>query len=323
MINKIRVLNDNWRNFMQPDNKKVYSGIDSLPRGSAPDTIIPGCMVLEGGAFRGLYGEGVLDYLMQAGINLQCTIGVSAGACNGWHYVSGQIGRSARVNLGCRHDPRYVGAIAMKENAGLMGFKYFFEDYAKEYDDPFDLERFNRPDRRYIAVATNCRTGKPVCFEKGRCKEIDQALRASASMPYLSRPVMVEGKPCLDGGCSVKVPFRWALRHEFEKIVVIRTREREYRRDESSFDTKMAGIVYHNYPKLAAKLKTSPARANRECDQMDRLEAEGRIFVIAPSKPVTVGRVEGDMERLGALYRLGYQDAEAAMPALKHYLAAD
>ena len=166
-------LNDNWRHFMQSDNKKVYSDIDSLPRGSAPDTIIPGCMVLEGGAFRGLYGEGALDCLMQEGINLQCTIGVSAGACNGWHYVSGQIGRSARVNLGCRHDPRYVGAIAMKENAGLMGFKYFFEDYEKEYDDPFDLERFNRPDRRYIAIATNCRTGKPVCFEKGRCRKID------------------------------------------------------------------------------------------------------------------------------------------------------
>lgn len=308
---------------MRSDNKKIYSGIDNLPRGSAPDTIIPGCMVLEGGAFRGLYGEGALDCLMEQGINLQCTIGVSAGACNGWHYVSGQIGRSARVNLGCRHDPRYVGAIAMKENAGIMGFKYFFEDYEKEHDDPFDRERFNCPERRYIAVATNCRTGRPVCFEKGKCSEIDQALRASASMPYLSKPVMVEGKPCLDGGCSVKVPFRWALKHDFDKIVVIRTRDRSYRRRENSLDTKMAGIVYHSCPELAAKLKTSPARSNRECDQMDRLEAEGRIFVIAPSEPVTVGRVESDMEKLGALYWLGYHDAEWALPKLQNYLSAD
>ena len=46
--------------------------------GEASNVTTPGCMVLEGGAFRGLYTQGVLDVLMQEGINLACTIGVSA-----------------------------------------------------------------------------------------------------------------------------------------------------------------------------------------------------------------------------------------------------
>ena len=89
--------------------KKVFSGIGNLPNGDASDIITEGCIVLEGGAFRGVYGEGVLDALMEADINFRCTIGVSAGALNGANYVSGQIGRSARINLRYRYDSRYVG----------------------------------------------------------------------------------------------------------------------------------------------------------------------------------------------------------------------
>lgn len=298
--------------------EKVYSGIADLPNGDAPKTVVPGCMVLEGGAFRGLYGEGVLDFLMQQGINLQCTIGVSAGAMNGFHYVSGQIGRSARVNLGLRHDPRYVGRAARKNNQGIIGFDYIYGEYEKT--DPFNYERFESPERRFIAVATNVGNGQTVYFEKGVCKDIRQAIRASASMPYLSKPVPIEGIYCLDGGCSVKIPFRWALEQDFEKVVVIRTRQKEYRRKEKSMETRLANLVYRRYPDFVRQLKTGPARANADCDEIDRLEEEGRMFVISPSEPVTISRIEGDMEKLGALYYLGRRDAERLLPDLKKYL---
>lgn len=142
--------------------EKVYSGIDRLPKGEAADRLTEGCIVLEGGAFRGVYGEGVLDALMEADLNFRCTIGVSAGALNGATYVSGQIGRSARINLRYRHDSRYVGARALRNNHGVIGFDFAFETL--ERDDPFDRARFMEPNRRFIAVAANCKTGENNLF---------------------------------------------------------------------------------------------------------------------------------------------------------------
>ena len=106
---------------------KIYSHIDKIPSGSASRKVTEGCLVLEGGAFRGLYSQGFMDAMMKAGINMQCTIGVSAGAMAGMNYVAGQIGRSARVNLKYRHDSRYVGIQAVRHNKGLIGFDFVFD----------------------------------------------------------------------------------------------------------------------------------------------------------------------------------------------------
>ena len=160
-------------------SNKIFSGINELPSGEASDKITEGCLVLEGGAFRGVYGEGVLDALMEEGINLSCTIGVSAGAMNGLNYVSGQIGRSARFNLRYRHDQHYVGLPAVRNNGGLIGFDFAFEEYDKI--DPLNKERFYDPKRRFLAVATNILTGKPEYFDRDTCSDIMRAIRASAS----------------------------------------------------------------------------------------------------------------------------------------------
>ena len=125
-------------------NKKIFSKIDKIPRGRATDKISKVCLVLEGGAFRGLYGEGVLDALMLAGINAECTIGVSAGAMNGMNYVSGQIGRAARVNLTYRHDSRYIGLKAIKNNGGMVGFDFVMNHIEEEI---FDEETFLTQDK--------------------------------------------------------------------------------------------------------------------------------------------------------------------------------
>ena len=137
-------------------NKKVFSGLSRLPKGLASDQLTEGCIVLEGGAFRGLYTSGVLDALMEAGINLSCTVGVSAGALNGMNYVSGQIGRSGRLNLTYRHDSRYVGLKAIRKNRGVIGFDFILKNVNKE--DPLNEERFFRPDSRFVVVATDCIT---------------------------------------------------------------------------------------------------------------------------------------------------------------------
>lgn len=298
---------------------KIYSRLDQVPRTEASDHIIPGCMVLEGGSFRGLYTGGVLDFLMENDINLAATVGVSAGALNGYNYAAGQIGRASRFNLSYRHDGNYVGFPAVLRNKGIFGFDLLFDD--SRNNDPLNMERFLDAKRRFAAVATDCLTGEAVYFEKGTCPDIFQGIRASASMPVFSAMVPLAGGKYLDGGCSVNIPFQWALDQGFEKIVVVRTRDRSYRKPEASGSgAALQKFLYHRYPAFLEKLMESSARYNAECDAVDELERQGRIFVIAPSSPVTVKRLESDMEKLGALYWQGRSDAEAQLEDLKRYL---
>ena len=118
---------------------KTYSKLEEIKIGQSNESVINGCLVLEGGAFRGIYSEGVLDVLLENDINMQCTIGTSAGALNGVNYVAGQYGRSARASLGHRHDKRFVGTTAFMNNQGIIGFNFLFEGMNEEI--PFDSER--------------------------------------------------------------------------------------------------------------------------------------------------------------------------------------
>lgn len=301
--------------------QQLYSGWYTLPAGKASDNVTPGCLVLEGGAFRGLYTSGVLDAFMEADINLQCTVGVSAGALNGMYYTAGQIGRSARINLRYRHDPRYVGLQAVRRNRGLIGFDFVF-GHLDDVPD-FDMERFSAPERDFYAVATNVHTAQPEFFGKDLGREIFQAVQASASMPYVSKPVPLRQRQYLDGGCSLNIPYRWAIDKGFEKIVVIKTQHPDYRKPltEHSLRGHTPEEIYQNdYPDLADALRGANARYNRECEELEALAESGRVFVIAPSEPVNVTRLETDMEKLGRLYYLGYEDGKRETARLQEYL---
>lgn len=298
---------------------KVFSRIDDVLDGKTSDKITDGCIVLEGGAFRGLYTEGVLDYLMTQDINMQTTIGVSAGAINGSNYVSGQIGRAARTNLRYRHNSDYVGFGAIRKNDGIIGFDFLYNELEKI--DPIDKERFFDSSRKMIAVTANLITGKEEYMDRDTCSDIFQAIRASASMPFVSKPVYIDSIPYLDGGCITKIPFQWALDKGFEKIIVVRTRDDAYRSPAPKADAnKVCNKFYRNYPEFAAVLARNNIMYNNQCDELERLRNEGRVFVIGPSKPVEIGRLEPDTEKLGELYFLGVEDAKKNFEALKTYL---
>ncbi len=333
-----------------PSLDEILAGI---PHGQASETLVPGCLVLEGGAFRGLYTQGFLDAMMENGLNLSCVIGVSAGALAGVNYVAGQIGRSARTNLTYRHDSRYIGAKSLLHSHSLLDVGFLTED--RGVLEPLDRARFDRPEQRFVAVATNCETGKAAYFEKGRCGDILLAARASATMPFISPVVMIDGVPYLDGGCSCAIPYRWAMEQGYEKIVVIRTREASFRcsdrarrRTDAPGETgvlkKLPGArrvlrvypavreqllrreesamnrIYRSYPALAASFLDSFRRYNAQCDELETLDRHGRLMHICPSQSVRVGRIEGDVNKLRNLYFLGRDDCLRALPDLRRYL---
>lgn len=305
-------LMDDW------DRKKTWSGIDSVKLSSAPDTIVPGCMVLEGGSFRGCYTSGVLDVLMENGINLQTTIGTSAGALNGYNYVAGEIGRAAKINLGYRHDRRYMGPRTLARNRGVVGFDFLLNEVEEEI--PFNRERFEDPNRRFLVTVTNCETGQVRYCEKGITPDFQKAVQASASMPFVSDMVEVDGVPCLDGGCAVKIPYRWALDNGFEKILVVRTRPAEYRRpQETKAFTEITERIYRNYPQLVELLDNQSEQYNGACQELEQLQEQGKLLMLCPSGSISVSAIEGDMERLGALYLLGRADAKLILPQIRAY----
>lgn len=297
-------------------DKPEYLSVSGIPTGTATDVITPGCLVLEGGGFRGLYTSGALDALMVHGINLQTVLGVSAGALNGANYVSGQIGRSARANLGYRHDKNYIGVRAARKSHALIRLDFLLRDF--NAIEPFDMERFCSPDRRFVAEVTDCETGKPLFKERTNTSDILTAMKASASLPVVTPAVEVDGVPCLDGGCANKIPYTWALDEGYSKIVVIKTRSKGYRKEIK--ENPLVNRMYRKNPQFLESMSAVEALYNLQCDALEELEKSGRLFVLTPSEPVAVGRIEGNLEKLTHLYWLGYRDMEARLSDLKAYL---
>lgn len=303
--------------------RKEFSRIDEIKTYEVEETeITPGSLVLEGGAFRGLYTAGVLDCLMDNHINIGTVAGISAGGLNGVNYVAGCRGRSAKGILVNRFNPRYVGPEAVLESGSVVGFKVMFEDFDEVL--PLNEERLFRGDKKLYLGCTNVNTGLIEYFDQsvGR-EEFYNAMRATASMPLLSRIVNVLGGQYLDGGCHSKFPLDFALKNHWEKIVVVSTRPLSYRRKEVSSEYRLEKIFYRNYPDFVGACKEASLKYNRDCVKIKNLEKEGKVFVIEPSEPVTVSRLEKDMEKLGSLYELGYNDASKKIEELKAYLYSD
>ena len=296
-------------------HEKIYSGIDCIPSGTAGRDLTSGCLVLEGGGWKGLYTLGVLDAMMEMGINFSTVVGVSAGALSGLGYVAGQIGWGARIDLTYRHDRDYCGLGAFRKDHGITGFSYLFHDILREH--PIDEQRLMEPERRLAVSATNLLTGQAEYFEKGKC-DLYRAVQASASVPFASRPVLIGDTPYLDGGCAEKIPMSWARNCGEEKLVVVRTRELSFRRKPGA--PVIAKRMYRKYPAFVQSMEKVNEEFNRCVGELEQEEAEGKIFLLAPSKPVTVKRFDGDMEKLGELYWLGYRDMKLREQELRAYL---
>ncbi len=299
---------------------KFYSKVNQLPRKKAAPGIVEGCLALEGGAFRGVYTSGVLDVLMENGLNFRTTIGVSAGSLNAVNYTAGQIGRSAVCNLRYRHDSRWVGLKALKSDHGLIGFDFLKNGLAKDY--PFDENAFLGTGRHCISVATDLETGEATYFDSygHTMEEVYKFISASASMPLASQPVVINGRKYLDGGCATKTPIKWALEQGFEKILFVGTNVSTLLRDEKPSAETLIRIAYARYPEFVKAYRRSNIGYNEDLELMAQAVQDGRMFAIHPSEPVTVSRLDGDMEKLGALYQLGRTDAEAQLSSLIEYL---
>ena len=261
-------------------------------------------LVLEGGGLRGVFTCGVLDCFMDRGITFPFTIGVSAGACNGLSFMSGQRGRAKSSNIDLMEKYHYVGLKYLLIQGCIMDFKLLFEDFPERII-PYDYNKyFSNPDR-FVMVTTNCLTGKAEYFEeKSSAERVMSIVRASSSLPFVSKITYVDGVPMLDGGIVDSIPLRYAMEQGYERLVVILTRNKGYRKKNSKM--RIAKAWYRKYPELQKALSERNEVYNRTMDLIEDLEKQGKIIVIRPVKPVQVGRMEKDTEKLRELYQEGY-----------------
>lgn len=275
-------------------------------------------LVLEGGGLRGVFTCGALDCFMDHGIRFPFTVGVSAGACNGLSYMSGQRGRARKSNIDLMNEHHYVGFRYLLTQKCIMDFKLLFEDFPEKII-PYDYDAyFSNPDR-FVMVTTNCLTGKAEYLEeKESSKRVMEIVRASSSLPFVSPITYVDGIPMLDGGIVDSIPVEYAMSQGYEKLVVILTRNKGYRKKDSTMP--LAKITYKQYPNLQNALHQRNAAYNKTVELIERLEDEGKILVIRPIKPIEVGRMEKDTDKLRALYQEGYEIAEKLITSTRGIL---
>ncbi len=181
-------------------------------------------MVLEGGAMRGMYTAGVLDVFLEADIRADAVIGVSAGAIFGVNYLSGQRGRVIRYSRRFNRDPRYMGVLPLLTTGNLFSTGFAYGTVPRELD-PFDDDAYIRDGRPFWAVVTDVRTGEPRYFRIESVFSQMDVLRASASMPFVSRPVKLAGETYLDGGISDPIPWRFLRSQGYARQIAVLTRE--------------------------------------------------------------------------------------------------
>lgn len=265
-------------------------------------------LVLEGGGMRGVFTCGVLDNFMDRGIRFPYTIGVSAGACNGLSYMSGQRGRAKYSNIDLLEQYDYINLKYLWKKHNIMDFDLLFHEFPNRIL-PYDYEAYARCPERYEMVTTNCLTGEACYYEEKQSPErIIDIVKASSSLPFVCPIAYVDGIPMLDGGITDSIPLQRARSLGYRKNVVVLTRNRGYRKDIKG--TRVPPFIYRNYPRLREAINRRCYLYNEQLELVERLEESGEVIVIRPQEPVKVDRIEKDVKKLHALYDEGYACAE-------------
>lgn len=276
------------------------------------------CLVLEGGAMRGMYTAGVLDILMQNNIKFDAIIGVSAGALFGINYKSNQKGRAYRYNMRYINDKEYIGLYSYLTTGNIMNKSFCFDKLVNELDK-FDYQAFKNNKTKFYVVVTNLLTGTPEYQELTDLKDQNQMeyLRASGSMQYVSKPVKINNNYYLDGATGDSIPIKYMEKLGFNKIIVVGTRPEGYQKQ---YKPQPSKIFYKKYPKFIKALSNRPSMYNETIKYIEKKANNHEIIFIRPSQDLKVKRIEKNKKKLSSLYTLGQNNTKEIISTINKYL---
>ena len=279
-------------------------------------------LVLEGGGIRGIFSAGVLDVLMEEGIEFDGGIGVSAGAAFGCNYKSRQPRRAIRYNLKYAKDPRYSSVRSLLKTGDLFNAQFCYHDIPNKLY-PFDWKAFRENPMEFYLVCTDVETGKPVyhlCGEENEWEMLEW-FRASGSMPLVSRMVEIDGQKLLDGGITDSIPLRFMEKKGYDRNVVILTRPANYVKEPASM-MRVISRVLQKYPETVQAMEKRHIVYNETLAYIRQREAGKYAFVIRPETDLDVGRVEHDRYKIREAYKAGRRAARRHLDALRRFLEA-
>lgn len=274
---------------------------------------------MEGGALRGLFTAGILDVLMENGVRFDGLVGVSAGAAFGCNYKSGQAGRVIRYNKRFAHEWRYCSWRSWIATGDLFGGEFCYHKMPDELD-VFDKETFDSNPMEYYAVCTDVETGEAVYKRLMKCSpETYEYIRASASMPMVSRIVEIGGSKLLDGGVTDSIPLRFFQQQGYERNLVILTQPADYQKQHNHL-MPILRLWLHRYPKMIEALDRRHEMYNQQLEYVREEEQKGNTYVIRPPQKLVIGHISHDENEMQGVYQMGRRVGEGRLKDIVEFL---
>lgn len=278
-------------------------------------------LVLEGGGMRGAYTSGVLEALLQHGIEFPVVYGISAGACNALSYISKQKGRNYDIFYNYITDKRYISVENLNKTGSLFGFDFIFGELFHKLL-PFDYKTFFDSPVNLKVGATDLKAGKTIFFNKDELDEDFTAVKASSSLPFLANIVSYRGYELLDGGCAMPIPLERSIQDGNRLNVVVLTRDISYRKSpRPEFPRSVLRVKYGDYPNFVEAMLKRPEVYNKEVELCRQQELDGNAVVIRPSSPIMTSHYEKNPEHLRLIYEMGLCDCEKKLDEIKEILS--
>ena len=277
-------------------------------------------LVLEGGGMRGLFTAGIFDVLMENNVTFDGVVGVSAGATFGCNFISHQIGRTLRYNMSQRKNPKYMGIRSLIKTGDYVGGEYAYHVLPTKLD-VFDFEAFEKNPTEFHVVTTNVRTGEAIYH---RIDKVDYTgmewIRASASMPIISRPVAIGDYEMLDGGIADSIPLRYFESEGFKRNIVILTQPKGFKKKLTKLMPVFKATM-RKYPAIIEGMSKRHLMYNRELDYISQQQMAGKCLVICPSDTLPIGRTSLNAKKMQHVYDMGRKAGEDNLEAIRKFIA--
>jgi len=261
-------------------------------------------LVLQGGGARGIFTSGILDSFLENNISFDCIYAVSAGALNAMNFISKQEGRSRSATSLTFKAKEFKSIKNIIRKHSFVDFNYYFNKLNEIL--PLDQKTYDNSKTEFVAVATSLLTGKPQYFNKKNYLNFNECIKASSSIPLVSKIVHINSDFYLDGGDSDPLPYKKAFLDGFDKVVIITTRPIDYRKEtkQDRFMMRLYRLAYKNYPNFLASLENSRNNYNKEFDELNNY-SNSKLFILAPSENIVLKHLENDNEKLNYYFNLG------------------
>ena len=276
-------------------------------------------LVLEGGGLRCLFTSGVIDVLMEHGIDFPATAGVSGGVLFGCNYKSRQPGRALRYNIRFKDEPRYMSWKSLRQTGNYVNDEFSYHKLPYELD-PMDFKTYRENSMEFYVVCTDIEEGKPVY------RRIDDAdgeglewFKASSSMPVFAKPVEIDGHYYLDGGITDSIPLKFLEGRGYGKNVVVLTQPKDYKKKKAQLYLLLR-LWHRKFPKVAQLMRVRHKMYNAQLDYIAEQERSGKAFIVCPDETLGIGRIEQDETKMRNVYEAGRRKAEKMLPQLLEFL---